>query len=768
MDKSLKTLLGLDTNQRFEQYLRDRITGTNTFEGESISVINTSWEPVTFQDTHWGFDLSRGALLRALGFSVAASLASIIPMTAAQRGLEVTVDHPDIDVETIYIVETPPTATVSVDHIHQTIEVPRTVTHSVELTTHSDVGRTDADAVNTQNLLDKITELRSQGAHVTLLEVNGRSSDEFGTLATSLGIPNVENDEFALERGFIELGTINHNAQANGISLPPEKLTWVETILTPDQISKINQFAQQYGYSTADEMYNVYKTNPQALPPGVKELIDISLDKQRGTIITLSYTTVEMEQKQITVAIPHINRTPGHTSVTVDHVPLENTEHWFWLPIPILPLKRTVEEIEAEQLVRTLEKIPVDHEAWIKLYPEALHKDGTVGNDAWRWTRKYQHLLRDDHMKFIYRFDYKDAIGHEQTIRVAFVDHVPTPHALKSIAKSLQIASQAQEGSIGERLSLVTVFPSSQSGITNDPYRIGIGIDEQYGIGTLGVAIPLLGVVEIHMDPNATEQEVNSFFGMGRTFAHEVVGHFTDLTSERPKLHEVPGVRNGYHASTPWNSTAAGLYERYARELLSGIGPTWEVHTQGGEIPDAGWNTNGDTRTVEMSIPKIPADPNVVQVHKNGFPTEYSMVGGPLELWAEAVATTVVGELPFSESQVSDPVPAVVAANIPGYKLDRRAQLLVNKHLGGVGGAEEIQFFHTAQAQENWVHTLGGVDADPEFAEIVQDAKSRDLPRDRKLINVLTTVRQRDSDLTTSRLEQPVEPLPMENTGRSL
>ncbi len=744
------------TDERLREYLEDRLLGVNTLDIGVIEIENppkvVTIDKIVRRPYVKSLKTERPSWVKALvfwgGVSIIGPNVDQIPalIKDANNLVSVGTINPE-----------------RVDLIEEQIEVPflrqeeRVVTDQVEVqevvgsTSFNESGQVIPDPQVVNSIVDELQAIVAQGGRIDQLEIRGTASDEWGSLLTSLGQSDQGNVDTALRRAQNFAEAVMAAANERGFSVGDIQITSFESELDDTDIAAIELMAQQFGYQSVDQMFDLYKSDRSAVPPSVSEWFDIRLGSQRGSIISAEVTTIDAVEKTIIVSVPD---TRTETKITEVRTPIENPKDFEIFPMFIPPIGIRYRDKTQTILQRDIEKIPVTDEALLKLYPEAKSISGTLENDSWRWTRKYQFLMRDDRIDYMHRFDYIDAKGQPQTLRVAFIDHVPSDHVLKAVEQMLVEAASVADGQIAEKLSLIAIYPEGDA-YSRDPEVLGLGIDTKEGPGVGGLAIPALGLVEIQMNPASTEAELDAHFGLKHVFRHEVLGHFTDLGSEKPKLRKVEGIHNGYHLRTPWKTTMIEQWLELRDLHFAGVGPRWNfTQIKDGVQPGILHSPDGELYHRSTNKGEVPNSRDVIEVEQVNAITPYGLTD-PRELWAETVAHGYA-DVPLEAKHTlhGKHLPVEVMNRIGGVRPAREIMEFVHSELGTMVQRDGAFFPSAQRVQESSTTTSGVVEVDPEFAEIVADAKTRPLPLEPDLISVVTTVRSVGSESKVTEIPQ--------------
>jgi len=727
-------VLRLTQDQRYQEYLQDRLTGSNIIQIRSIIVedpplVRTVTVPKTYIKSPRGHP---GAWIVA---GVASTVLSIVPPTLIEKipAFDIRVPNPaeltEHEPKIVAIdLEIPTTKQVP-----REIEVPVEVSKQVEVQTQNEAGEIQADPVAIEQTSELVQQIVSDGGTIASMEFSASSSDEWGQLSRSLGLPNAGNLETAQQRAQAVASSLSLSLATRGQELGQYQLAATEDIWAPEEIMNLEALAQGLGFESSQELYDSYKADRNSVATGLADYLDVKLGEKRGTNITISYLTKELEKKTVLVTVPDTKTFSIDLSFPTEPDPFDLRI----FPIFIPPLGRRYED--REKLFPQSHTEDIEDQAIIKLFPEAKTLNGKLRSDSWRDTRKYDFLLKHDRIKYVHRLDYNDKSGKSQTLRIAFVDHVPSADALMAAVKVAQEAAQVQGGKIGNKLDLIALFPQTRSDLS-DEQELGLGIDEKLSRGVLGLAIPGIGLVEATYDPHASYEELISSGNMVHTLRHEILGHFTDLNDTEPTLRRVHNIPNGYSLSTPWKGIIGDLYFHHLKLELLGAPKTFDiVRSVDGQQPGQKHSNEGELFEHSV-VQEIPDDGSVVSVNLRRFTDAYAETH-PLEYWAQSVAYALA-ETAIDPSTTYGTwlLPPEVAARLGGYRPDKRVIEIVHKTLGTMASRDGTAFPLDFQTRPDFTHT-GGMGADREFQKMVDEAKERVLPKASDLINVVTAVR---------------------------
>ena len=757
-------ILSLTEDDRYQEYLQDRLTGNNIIQVRSIIVEDSPLVRTAVVTRTYIKNPSehRAAWLVAGAASV---ILSVVPPTLIHKipALEFEIPNPMVLVNREPEIVTLDIPIPITRQVPTEVEVPVEVSKDFEIQSRNQSGEFQADPIAVEQTAQFIEQIVTDGGKIDSTEVRSSASDEWGPLSSSLGVTNQGNLNTAQERAEAVVSSMTLATSTRGNNLGQIQIISGEDLWTPQEIEDLQALSIGLGFDSAQNLFEAYKLDRNAVPTGLADYLDVKLGEKRGTNITINYTTSEMEKKTVLVSVPD-------TRIVSIDIPVQPKHDPFDLrifPILIPPLGRREEE--RETLFPQSHEEDLEDQAIIKLFPEAKTLTGKLREDSWRDTRKYDYLLKNDRIKYIHRFDYKDKSGNTQTLRIAFVDHVPSADALLAAVKVAQEAAQVQGGKIGKKLDLIALYPDARSDF-NNPDELALGIDQKLPRGVLGLAIPAIGLVEAHYNPHASYEELTSSGDLVHTLRHEILGHFTDLDDKQPALHRVHNIPNGYSLSTPWKIILSDLYRHHLRLELLGAPKTFDiVRSVDGQQPGVK-NTNEGELFERSVVEQVPDDGSVVSVNLRRFTDSYAETDA-LEYWAQSVAYALAEtSIDPSTTYGSSLLPTEVSSRLGGYRPDRRVIEIVHKTLGTMANRDGVAFPLDFQPRPDFQH-IGGVESDPEFQAIVDEAKGRVLPKNSDLINVVTSVRPLKPIGKPNELEstpQSVEPpLPMTNTRMS-
>jgi hypothetical protein len=565
-------------------------------------------------------------------------------------------------------------------------EEPTTTTETVvpggtielSLDSPNPVGESAPQPSDIAGIISELQKAKERGATVTGVTVYGSASDEWGADGdSSLQLPNPENVDLANNRAIAVANELQEQAETAGVDLPEVSMQSAEDILSSDDVAAMRLVASQHNLTIGDAI-RLYNQGAE-LPQNLESLLQAKLGDARSVRVNIR---VQEPDQIVAETVPVEPATP------------ENKDHdygLYWgVPLPFFPRFRREPYLKTQYTTWKRPGAKPD-ERWVELYKEALQEDGSLPRDAWRFTRKYQLLAREDRIDYVLTHTYKDAGGEERTMRVMFVDHDPTDETVAMFQQLLTDFSQMNDGKIAKRWSAITVFPDTQVGTDttagregqdypHHPSDIGLGIDKQDPVGVLGTATPALGLIEMHMPEGSSEQDLRKFMGGAWTAGHEL-SHAADTNGNATRLVPVGPPEFRHYVST---STWADAAQQQGFDQLPDAdagGPReltvrWQAATPGGEIVDMQNDVAvgpGESSTfINMSHPTTTL---------NGRkPTSYSSESGA-ELFGEAGAQVVSGiPIPFSEAGIAvDPVHPELGR---GYSVGPELRDMFEQHTG--------------------------------------------------------------------------------------
>lgn len=604
-----------------------------------------------------------------------------------------------------------------------------TITHQpVTITTHYDTmlngetqnasGESTADTASIDGLVDRITG-DIQGKPGTLLvkvavEAVGTASDEWAAGDGSIGKPDAGNKKLAEQRAEVAAKAVVGELKERGVVVQSVRSSAFEAVLPRKTKAELTEAAQKAGFPTLRAAITAVDSG-EKVEPGLEGQIRKYLTQRRGTAIR-----VDVESLQTTTSQKPDEHIPGI------HPP-ENPDRDYqgiWpILFPVLPLPRFRRSREVFGKVREIVFRSVGRPEWLHLYPEALTENEELKRHAAFYTRKYNHLLRDNRIASVERMDYIGHDGAERTVRMCFVDHEPSDEARKKFREVMATMANAQEGSIGDTTQLITVFPSHNAGTAHkNPKRIALGIDKQHEKSTLGFNLPLLGLIELHMPVTGTREQLAEFYGGLWTLAHEM-SHSLDVKPQPVEL--VRLIDGSYVSRDPWADAFAAVDKQLAdlpssRPELIEYDIVRQVRDRNGTIRAVTERVReGDTRLSEAVSVQIVG-------HK---PTEYGS-SHSVEHLAETGAAAVSGiDIPFEESGTN--VPAYDDFNFAKGFAPAKESLRAFAERSGLG-LEDFRQLDALRVR----FTTTSVRDDPVLHEIAERVRRTSVPAESDMIRV--------------------------------
>ncbi len=590
------------------------------------------------------------------------------------------------------------------------------------------VGKSAPSVEGTKDLIDQIAAAKQNGSTINRITVSAESSDERGPHESTLQVPDAGNDALDTARATDAAKELEKQAEAAGIDLPQIEITSAEHLLNAEEVAQLKEAAAKHGLSL-DKAMEIFNDGGE-LADELQTLLQAKLGDAR--VVSIS---IEMQEP---------------TQITTDTLmrgeqPPKDEEHPYTffpgLTYPFMRRRRLVKYMKPSTKEVVLPATKPD-ERWIELYPEAVQADGTLRRDAWRFSRKYQLLGREDRIPYTLTHRYKDAGGVDQEMQVLFIDHEPTDDAIQMYKEILSDTSQMNDGKVAEQWSAFSVYPRSQVGLNptggrrgqtpaHDPADIGLDIDQQASKGILGLAIPAMGLIEMHMpefnidvdalkprDGQTIEEAYQEAYDQARreymqalrgymkanwVAAHELPGHGTDVDNTPIHLIQAhPQNFTHFYTSSNWHDTAATQYEQLPDSDAEGtrdFDVTWQVATPSGEtvtldekVYQEGASRIGFFKRLAMRMmrldpeahiqaavdPRLRASQHAILNRRK--PTKYSGEDS-LELYAETAAQEVTGEqIPYDQAGVQ--VAPYHHELGQGYAVDPGLKQMFEQHTG--------------------------------------------------------------------------------------
>ena len=661
--------------------------------------------------------------------------------------------------------------------------VPTTTTHTFNETVRfNSAGETQpvGQAVTDQQIVDKVlgriqARTRKEGVVLTKEKFVGTASDDWRADPDSHGIghANPENDTIAQRRLDSTKPVLVARAQAEGIDLSDATFEAHELILNEDQQLQLENAILQNGFdgfpttdAAIDAALDAYNRDPASLDESLRHTMTELLPRGFSAELTFS----------VTEQVPGGSRIVCKPAKVPDGKPENHKRDYdleLW-PLLLLPYPAFRKKYLERTTYTDIEDPGFEPDPeYLKLYPEARTDQDTLVHDAWAYARKYQHMMREtDRIKALYKLDYVDGEGQPQTLRAMFIDHEPTPDMFLRTAGLLQTISQLQEGRVGHELDMIAVYPSDNAGTKHgNPKKIGLGQDIQFEKNILGVAYPALRLVETHMPVDTTADDLGKHNSPDWVLAHEIAGHFTGLNDKENLLIDTGSVLpNGakvYRSNSRWDDFMEPNYRAARAEEKSDKPSQWTVHRK---IVDLEGNT------IDL-IDSVPQEVRAASRHRvinallgragilrsrrrpedmvetgdsrlrealfvskeTGHPTKYGGTNAA-EHQAEASASEIVGEIPFSESHDFDGI-RPMSGFAQGYHVASRDRESLAQRWGNDLDKEGVVFTDAngePVKRPDWQHWYGAPQDDEVLAAAMNKARTTPMPYEQDLLHIIT------------------------------
>lgn len=549
-----------------------------------------------------------------------------------------------------------------------------------------------------------VQDVSKKGARTTV-RVTALSSDDYGR-DTSLGVKEPSWQDMSDERA-----KAWSSALAEAMPNAAIKTRTHQDVLSPAELNRLSRLAEQAGFVGEDALTQaVIAAEAGEGPDELRAFVAKNFIKQRGVNLVAKVQNPKVETtKEMTATdyIPAENQQPADPDR--DYKPL-------FLPLPWLKKRRWVDLgerdvkrwkfVPGKRLLRPeIFKQTLD-QAWLRIRPEAINDDQTLVNDAWAYTRKYEHLVRDDRIAEVLRADYKDDKDNDASLRITFVDKQPDDQTVAAYSKLLQslVAMRTPDGRrVADTITGMFVFPTEHSGKQRNPKKIGVGIDNQYDLDTLGIMYYPLKLVELHMPVDlsgeALQQYLDHYEGAVFTLAHEAAGHGTDVSDEQLKVRRIysPNIRNAHVIDGDPRARRMAPLHRVLRPLIESPGTRAAMEPRMFDISYPVVDKSGNTFLMDARIAED--DPRLAHAHTATIvdrePTRYANESDT-EHYAETAAATATGiAIDFEEADIS--VPHIVQNGLTadfatGYHPDIQAQRLYAKAVGGTADTLPLAF----------------------------------------------------------------------------
>lgn len=621
----------------FAEYLNERMYGRESTQ--ATTYIPGSELIVGTKTTEWGFSPRR--MLRVGGVILAATVALF-----AAKNVDSGISKSEEIIDDISAMIDPPTKTVEVAS-GTTKSTVRTITIPVEAgrSQRQKSGIAEPSPKAAKEAVDQIISFKTPvklpdgtitRTTVESINIEGRTSDDWGSKGDkSLGNYDQENTRLGNKRAEKISNSLEKTADNANIKLPNITKEQEEIIISRTEITDILVAVHDSEYPSFLSALSAHK-NGNLKDNNLKNLLDGLAENRYGLIrlntreTTTTPPTLKKEKKEVAV----IRKDEKHP-VDFPLLPLVGL-----LAAPLAGVRRkSVTNLDPFMTPGKVVTPDPEVTSWVQVYDRAV-EDNKIQNDGWSDTRKYQYLMRENRISQALVFEYADDEGEQQRINVLFTDRDQLSEELVETITDLMFKiSLMQGGKIGKDLDTVVIYPSEQAGQQSRPDQIGLGIDDQYDAGTLGVAIPVLGLVEMHIPTKLTADDIKGYEKTNWVFAHEVAGHFTDIRSEGarnlaklPKSKSVPSLKATYGTK--------GTFAGRGTDMYTTTGSATNASKVQFGVRSSETATYG---TVFQGDPKLQGQGHT-QIRLHGVkPTAYANTNA-LEVYAETAAAVTTGE----------------------------------------------------------------------------------------------------------------------------
>lgn len=407
------------------------------------------------------------------------------------------------------------------------------------------VGSTSISPTDINSFISSVRDAEAHGAALRSITIIGNTSDEWGSDA-SIATNDANNDALGQARA----KAAEEALSAQGFVIDPHavSLTSKEHVITAADKQALQAEAKADGFRSLSAAITAVD-NGQKVNAGLATRIKQLFTGKDVRGATLKATVAFQGQDIVT------DKKVQHVIPGVDHAPRVPKPHFVPIFMPWLAIRKREKYLKTKNtyswevtksrpiFVPSVVREDAEH-VWLRLRPEAKNTDGTLIDQAWAYTRKIEHLFRDDRIQDVLRADFKDDAGNEKSLRMLFVDHTPEPETVTKFSSLLEKFAAMKAGSLGSDVKAILVYPSENAGIRHgDPKRISVGIDKQRKASTLGTYNYPLGLVELHMPTDIEGEDLENlletFNGPSWVLSHETAGHGTDQTDTPQTLHPV-------------------------------------------------------------------------------------------------------------------------------------------------------------------------------------------------------------------------------------
>lgn len=588
---------------------------------------------------------------------------------------------------------------------HHTITTPGRISKiDVTADTANRVGTSRVNPAAIEHFVHKVEDAENDGGHIRQIRIVGNASDEWATEA-SIGTKDAQNA--LLEKARAEAAVEALKADGLKVKSPLLSIGEKEHVLTAKEQSTLLTEAKRDGYPDIKAAIDAVD-GEQLVPKGLAQRVKQLFNGKRNRGVSLSATIERPGKATVT------NKTTKVIIPGKDNPPAVPNPHWYWF-IPMLPIRKRERYYPVKQvsrweftasrpILRPQVIIEDKDQAWVRLRPEAVGEDGTLVSDSWAYTRKYEHLLRDNRIADLLRADFVDANGEEKSLRILFVDKSPAQETIDAFEVLLKKFAAMEGGKLGDRVSAIFVYPSENAGTDHDdPKRIAMGIDKQSSESILGTYTYPLDLVELHMPSTWDRDELlrmfEEFNGPRWVLAHEVGGHGTDESDETLRLQRVHalGIPNAHVIKGDPRASKMRSLSKVLRKLPSRFSRKESIMF---DIEYPVTDNIGQTVTRHARVQG--KDPQLAHATIStivGYrPTQYAGTN-EADHYAETAASVTTGiPVPYEEASVS--VERLVADNgeqavfATGYRPDKRGQRTFTRSTGAIEGLYPVSFRH--------------------------------------------------------------------------
>lgn len=613
--------------------------------------------------------------------------------------------------------------------------------------------KVDATSVNGKvihSFVKKIEKAEHKHGKLVDIQITGNTSDEWGGDA-SIGEPSLGNALLGEARANVALA----QAKKDGLKLKPDevKLGQHEHVVSEVQRDEVLTESQADGFPTISSAIEAVDDG-QPVAPGLASQIKSLFTNIKDRGVSLSAKIVYPGKAHTTIESTLIGPPP-----IKEHAPGVPSPHFYGF-IPLPPIRRrecytAVKEVRgfeylSSKVIHRPQIIREDVEQeWLRIRPEAVNADGTLVDEAWAYTRKYEDLLKDGRLAHVIRADFKDSKGEDKSLRVIFVDQSPTDQTMTAFEQLLTKFASMQDGKLADRVSAIFVYPSESAGTEHgNPKKIAMGIDKQSENTMIGAFNYPLKLVELHMPTTFDGNELEELFKFNGTMwvtAHEVAGHGTDINNTQQRLRRVlaRGIPNAHVIDGDPRAVRMSRLKGALKKLptkQSQKSKPIEYDVDYTVLDRNGKNVTISSRVKEGDQGLAHATSSTIVDHQ---PTVYSGENDP-EHYAETAAAVTTGiEIPYDEALTSveqlETDQGETASFAPGFHPDKRGQEVFTDAVGAISDSLPVEFEKPIEVSIQHLE----VEGDPLLrAELARTSKLRS-PEPNQLIAILARTSRR-------------------------